>query len=396
MTFPSMTFKALGSLVLAVAVAMLSVPADAQGPIRIGASLSLTGTYAKLGKNQHEGYQLCIKDVNARGGLLGRKAELVMYDDQSLPATAVRLYEKLITEDKVDAVMGPYSSPVSEAAANVTEKYKKVMVAPLAATTSIFKKGRKYIFMVISPAESYLEGLIDTAAKRGLKTVAVINEDTLFSKAAAAGAVELAKKKGMQVVYQEAYPKGNTDFSALLTKVKAANPDVIAAGTYFDDAVALTRQMKELNVNPKMYGVTVGGDLPEFYDVLKQNAEYIYGATQWEHTLPYPGNQEFFDAYKKEFNHEPSYHSAAGYAGCIIYAEAVKRAASLDADKVREQLLKLETKTMFGEYKVDADGYQTAHKMVTFQWQGEKKVTVWPDDLAQAKPRFPTPPWNQR
>jgi branched-chain amino acid transport system substrate-binding protein len=391
-----MTFKALGSLVLAVAVAMLSVPADAQGPIRIGASLSLTGTYAKLGKNQHEGYQLCIKDVNARGGLLGRKAELVMYDDQSLPATAVRLYEKLITEDKVDAVMGPYSSPVSEAAANVTEKYKKVMVAPLAATTSIFKKGRKYIFMVISPAESYLEGLIDTAAKRGLKTVAVINEDTLFSKAAAAGAVELAKKKGMQVVYQEAYPKGNTDFSALLTKVRAANPDVIAAGTYFDDAVALTRQMKELNVNPKMYGVTVGGDLPEFYDVLKQNAEFIYGATQWEHTLPYPGNQEFFDAYKKEFNHEPSYHSAAGYAGCIIYAEAVKRAGSLDADKVREQLLKLEMKTMFGEYKVDADGYQTAHKMVTFQWQGEKKVTVWPDDLAQAKPRFPTPPWNQR
>jgi branched-chain amino acid transport system substrate-binding protein len=391
-----MTFKALGALALTVAVAVISLPADAQGPIRIGASLSLTGTYAKLGKNQHEGYQLCIKDLNAKGGLLGRKAELVVYDDQSMPATAVRLYEKLITEDKVDAVMGPYSSPVTEASANVTEKYKKVMVAPLAATTSIFKKGRKYIFMVISPAEVYLEGLIDMAAKRGLKTVAVVNEDTLFSKAAASGAVELAKKKGLQVVFTEAYPKGNTDFSALLTKIKAANPDVLAAATYFDDAVALTRQMKELNVSPKMYGVTVGGDLPEFYDTLKQNAEYIYGATQWEHTLPYPGNQEFFETYKKEFNHEPSYHSAAGYAGCLIYAEAVKRAGALDADKVREQLLKLEMKTMFGEYKVDADGYQTAHKMVTFQWQGEKKVTVWPDELAQAKPRFPTPPWNQR
>ena len=391
-----MTFKALGALALAAAVAVISLPADAQGPIRIGASLSLTGTYAKLGKNQHEGYQLCIKDLNAKGGILGRKAELVVYDDQSMPATAVRLYEKLITEDKVDAVMGPYSSPVSEASANVTEKYKKVMVAPLAATTSIFKKGRKYIFMVISPAEGYLEGLIDMAAKRGLKTVAVVNEDTLFSKAAAAGAAEQAKRKGLQVVFTEAYPKGNTDFSALLTKIKAANPDVLAAATYFDDAVALTRQMKELNVSPKMYGVTVGGDLPEFYDTLKQNAEYIYGATQWEYTLPYPGNQEFFDAYKKEFNHEPSYHSAAGYAGCLIYAEAVKRAGSLDADKVREQLLKLEMKTMFGEYKVDADGYQTAHKMVTFQWQGEKKVTVWPDELAQGKPRFPTPPWNQR
>jgi branched-chain amino acid transport system substrate-binding protein len=391
-----MTSKSLGALALAVVLAVISVPAVAQSPIRIGASLSLTGTYAKLGKNQHEGYQLCIKELNAKGGLLGRKVDLVVYDDQSMPPTAVRLYEKLITEDKVDAVMGPYSSPVSEAAANVTEKYKKVMVAPLAATTSIFKKGRKYIFMVISPAEGYLDGLVDMASKRGLKTIAVINEDTLFSKAAAAGAIELAKKKGLQVVYQEAYPKGNQDFSALLTKIRAANPDVIAAATYFDDAVALTRQMKELNVNPKMYGVTVGGDLPEFYDTLKQNAEFIYGATQWEHTLPYPGNQEFFDAYKKDFGHEPSYHSAAGYAGCVIYAEAVKRANSLDADKVREQLLKLETKTIFGEYKVDADGFQVAHKMVTFQWQGEKKITVWPDDLAQAKPRFPTPPWNQR
>src|ERR671934_1623840 len=345
-----MTRTSAGALLLASVMLALTVPVAAQGPIRVGASLSLTGTYAKLGKNQHEGYQLCQKDVNAKGGVLGRKIDFVVYDDQSMPATAVRLYEKLITDDKVDAVMGPYSSPVTEAAVNVTEKYKKVMVAPLAATTSIFKKGRKYIFMVISPAEGYLEGLVDMAARRGLKTVAVVNEDTLFSKAAASGAVELAKKKGMQVVFEEAYPKGNTDFSALLTKLKATNADVIAAATYFDDAVALTRQMRELNVNPKMYGVTVGGDLPEFYDTLKGNAEYVYGSTQWEPVLNYPGNKEFFEAYKKDFGHEPSYHSTAGYAGCLIYAEGVKRAGTLDSDKVRDALLKLETRTMFGEY----------------------------------------------
>ncbi len=395
-----MTSKILGALIAALAVLAAGISGEAQGPIRIGASLSLTGTYAKLGKNQHEGYKLCEKDLNAKGGLLGRKIEFVVYDDQSTPATAVRLYEKLITEDKVEGVMGPYSSPVTEASVNVTEKYKKVMVAPLAATTSIFKrpadKKRHYVFMVISPAEVYLEGLIDTAAKRGLKTVAVVNEDTLFSKAAASGAVELAKKRGMQVVFQEAYPKGNTDFSALLTKVKSLNPDVIAAATYFDDAVALTRQMRELDVNPRAYGVTVGGDLPEFYDTLKTNADFIYGATQWEHVLPYPGNSEFFEAYKKEFGHEPSYHSTAGYAGCLIHAEAVKRAGSLDADRVREQLFKLEMRTAFGEYKVDQDGFQVAHKMVTFQWQEGKKVVVWPDELAQGKPRFPTPPWNQR
>jgi branched-chain amino acid transport system substrate-binding protein len=140
------------ALLTAAAVLTLAWPAAAQAPIKIGASMSLTGTYAKPGTYQKEGYELCAQEVNDRGGVLGRKVEFVFYDDQSMPPTGVRLYEKLITEDKVDVVMGPYSSAISEAVANVTEKYKKVMVAPLAATTSIFKKGRKYAFMVISPA----------------------------------------------------------------------------------------------------------------------------------------------------------------------------------------------------------------------------------------------------
>src|SRR5438309_4791208 len=107
-----MTFKTVGVFVAGIAVlAATAAVVDAQGPIRIGASMSLTGTYAKLGRNQHEGYKLCEKDLNAMGGLLGRKVEFVVYDDQSTPATAVRLYEKLITEDMVDGVMGPYSSP---------------------------------------------------------------------------------------------------------------------------------------------------------------------------------------------------------------------------------------------------------------------------------------------
>jgi branched-chain amino acid transport system substrate-binding protein len=392
------SWKRLAPLALAgVVFASLPLPVAAQIPIKIGASMSVTGTYAKPGTYQKQGYDVCIDELNAKGGILGRKVELVIYDDQSTPATAVRLYEKLITEDKVDAVMGPYSSAVSEAVANVTEKYRKVMVAPLAATTSIFKKGRKYIFMVITPAENYLDGLIDMAAKRGLKTVAIIHEDTLFPKASAAGTVEAAKKRGMQVVLQEAYPKGNTDFSALLVKIKATNPDVIAAGTYFDDAVAITRQMKELNVNPKMFGLTVGGDLPEFYDLLKQNAEYVYGSTQWDESLPYPGQKEFLAAYKAKFKgQEPSYHTAAGYAGCLIYAEAVKKAGTLDADKVRDQLLKMEIKTAFGEYKVEPDGFQIAHKMVMLQWQDGKRIVVWPDDLANGKMRYPTPEWGKR
>ncbi len=388
--------KTVGALVVGLMVLAFSHAASAQGPIRIGASLSFTGTYAKPAKYGHEGYQLCVKELNARGGLLGRKVELVIYDDRSEAQTGLRLYEKLITEDKVDVVMGPYSSPITEAVVNITEKYRKVMVAPLASTTSIFKKGRKYIFMVVSPAEVYLEGVIELAAARGLKTVAILNEDTLFAKSAAVGTADLARKKGMQVVFQESYPKGITDFSATLTKVKAVNPDLVAAATYFDDAVALTRQMRELNVNPKMLGTTVGGDLPEFYDLLKQQAEYVYGASQWEPMLPYSGQKEFVEAYRKEFGREPSYHAASVYGGCLVFAEAVKRAGTLDADRLREVLLKLEMRTAFGDYKVDADGFQIAHKMVISQWQDGKKIVVWPEDLKTGEPRFPTPAWNRR
>ncbi len=390
--------NALARFAPALAIlAGLVAPAGAQAPIKIGASLSLSGTYSSPGQNHHRGYQLCQKHVNERGGVLGRKVEFVLYDDQSKPDTGVRLYEKLITQDKVDVIMGPYSSPITEAVANVTEKYKMPMVAPMASTTSIFKKGRKFIFMVQSPAEVYLEGLIDLAAKKRLKTAAIVNEDTLFPKATVQGTIELAKKKGLQVVFVEAYPKGHTDFSAILTKVRAANPDVLGAATYFDDAVAITRQMRELNVNPKMYGVTVGGDLPKFYELLSRNAEFVYGATQWEPELPYPGAKEFTEAYKKEFpGADLSYHSAGGYAGCMVLVEAIKRVGSLDAEKIRDAILKMDLNNVYGGFKVDQDGFQVLHKMVMFQWQEGKKVIVWPDELASGKARFPTPPWSQR
>jgi branched-chain amino acid transport system substrate-binding protein len=401
-TLPFVQGDPMPSKLKAILVVLLcalgtALVAEAQAPIRIGASLSLTGTYAALGQNQQRGYQLCAKHVNDKGGVLGRKIDFVLYDDQSQPATGVRLYEKLITQDKVDVVLGPYSSAITEAVANVNEKYKMPMVAPMASTTSIFKKGRKFIFMVQSPAEVYLEGLIDVAASKGLKTLALINEDTLFPKATVQGTIELAKKKGLQVVFVEAYPKGNTDFSAILTKVRAANPDVLGAATYFDDAVAITRQMKELNVNPKMYGVTVGGDLPKFYELLGRNAEFVYGATQWEPELPYPGAKEFNESYGKEFpGADLSYHSAGGYAGCQILVDAIKRAGSLDGEKIRDAILKMDLDTVYGGFKVDQDGFQVSHKMVMFQWQDGKKVIVWPDELAAGKARFPTPPWNQR
>jgi branched-chain amino acid transport system substrate-binding protein len=402
--------RAKSALFVVFCAVTVAGAAHAEAPIRIGASLSLTGSYAALGQNQLRGYQLCVKHTNEQGGVLGRKLELIVEDDQSKAAVAVGIYEKLITKDKVDAILGPYSSPITEAVANLSEKYRMPMVAAGAASSSIFKKGRKFVFMNYSSAEAYLEGLVDIAVKRGLKTVAILNEDSLFPKASAQGAVELAKKKGLQIVLTQSYPKGTTDFTALLRKVATAKPDVIAAATYFDDAVAITRGLKALDVSPKLFGVTVGGDVPKFHEVLARDAEFVYGASQWLPELvtlragglipiarQYPGAAEFVEAHDKEFPGAGlSYHTVAGYGGCQIFLEAVKRAGSLDGNHVRNEILKLDTHTAYGAFKVDEGGFQVAHKMVTFQWQDGKKVIVWPEELAADRPRFPTPPWHAR
>jgi branched-chain amino acid transport system substrate-binding protein len=402
--------KVFARTLLAALVWAIAPITEAQPPIRIGASLSQTGVYAALGQNLLRGYQLCVKHTNDKGGVLGRKLELLVYDDGSDPATAVRLYDKLIIQDKVDLVLGPYGSPISEAVADVTEKHKMPMVAPIAATTSIYRKGRRFIFGMLPPSEVFLEGLIDLAAKRGLRTVALINVDELYARAAARGAVELARQKGLHVVFTEAYPLGNTDFAAILGKVRAANPDVLGGATRFEDAVAITRQLKALNVNPRIVGLTVGVDTLKFYETLGRDAEFVYGVSPWVPELvelragglipiarQYPGAREFVESYKKAYpGADSSYHVAAGYGGCEILVEAIRRAGSLDSAKLREAILKTDRNTVFGGFRVDRDGIQVAHKMLLFQWQDGKKVIVWPEELAPGKPRFPTPPWSQR
>jgi branched-chain amino acid transport system substrate-binding protein len=398
-----------GVVILVLAIAPFAV-VEAQKPIRIGASASKTGTYAALGQNQLRGYELCVKHTNEKGGLLGRKVELVVEDDQSQPATAVRIYERLITQEKVDLVLGPYGSPMTVPVANVTERHRMPMVAPTIGTSSFFKEGRRFIFMVFSPGEVYLEGFVELVARNGLKTIALIGEDSIFPHAVVKGASELAKKRGLQVVFVEHYPKGTRDFSAILRRVGAKAPDALGAASYFDDALAITRQMRELNLNVRIYAATIGPGQPEFYKRLERSAEFVYGPSQWEKEFvtiragglipiarQYPGAREFVEAHDREYpGADLSYHTATGYAGCQVLTEAVKRAGSLDREKIRDAILKLDFDTVFGAFKVDPDGLQIAHKMVTIQWQDGKRVIVWPEELAPGKPRFPTPPWSQR
>jgi len=386
------TVCALIGLCAIFAAATVS-PSAAQQAIRIGATTALTGEASIQGAYVREGYLFCQKHVNEKGGVLGRQIEFVIYDDASNGKTAAGLYEKLIVEDKVDAVMGPYGSAITEAVADVNEKHRKLMIAPTAGTTSIWEKNRRYLIMVLSPNEAAAEGLLDLAARNGLKTVAVIQQDALVPNAIIKGASALAKSKGLELVFHETYRTSPSDFTERLKKATAAKPDVlVAASIRFEDLLAITRKLKELDLNIRMVSAVPYGLLPDYYKQLGKDAEFVYSGSFWDASLPYPGNQQFVAAYENEFKHAPSVQSAAGYTGCQLLIDAIRRTGSLDSEKLREALLTLRTKTLFGDFAVDERGYQTAHKAVTIQWQDGKQVVVWPDEVASGKPRFPTPP----
>src|SRR5262245_1534059 len=366
-------------------------------PLRVGATMSITGkAYSVQGGYGREGYLLCQKHLNAQGGLLGRSIELVIYDDESDGKTAAHLYEKLITEDKVDAILGPYGTAITEAVADIPDRHRKVMVAANAATSSIWEKGRQNLIMVLAPIDSASLGLLDIAAHRGLKKVAILSQDALLPKAVAKGAHDLARSKGLDVVFSETYATGTTDFAALLARVKNTAPDaLVAASVRLDDLVTIIRQMRQVDLNVKMTSGLPYGLLPEFYQQLGKDAEFVYSATFWESGLPNPGNREFVTAYEAEFKRAPAVQSANSYAGCQIFAEVVRRAGTADSDKLRATLVSRGIKDVLGDFAVDQRGFQIGQKAVTIQWQDGKQAVVWPDELA-SNPRFPTPNWADR
>jgi branched-chain amino acid transport system substrate-binding protein len=388
-------FGTVGSLALALTVLAAEARAQTPDTIRIGATMSETGALATQGTAARNGYRLCERHVNQRGGLLGRPIRFIIHDDRSDPALAAELYEQLITGERVDAVMGPYGSTHTEAVAPVTERHRMVHISPLAATSSIWEQGRRYLFMVLPPAELFLAGLIDMADERGLTRVAVLQEDALFPRAAGAAAAERARERGMKVVLHETYPRGTTDFAELLERVRVDGVEVLAmAASTLSDFVLVVEQMAQHGVDVAMFGTT--GAVAEFQQALGAKAEYAYGLSAWEPGLPYPGIDRFVRAYRDAFGLEPSFHAAGGYGACQLFTEAAERAGSLDAEALRAALLGLRTRTVFGDFEVDARGYQTANRGVFVQWQDGRKVVVWPADVATAEPRFPTPGWGER
>lgn len=364
-------------------------------PIRIGATMSLTGSLSTQGVAAHNGYRLCEEDLNNAGGLLDRPVEFIIYDDESSSERAVELYSQMITEEGVHAVMGPYGSTLTEAVAPVTEQHRMVHVSPLAATTSIWEQGREYLFMVLPPAELFLAGVIDMADSNGLTRVAVIQQNALFPRAAGSGAAELAEERGMNVVINETYETGTEDFSELIERMRDKEVEVVAmAASALDDFIKVMRQMNELDVNVKMFGTS--GAVNQFRDELGELAEYAYGLSAWEPVLDNPGIEDFTESYREKFGLEPSFHAAGAYGSCELFAEAVRQAGSMNQELIRNKLLSLEMRTVFSEYAVDERGYQTANTGLIIQWQDGEKVVVWPDEVATAEARYPTPEWAER
>ena len=399
-----MTQCVLRNTVAALATLLLFVSATARADHRpnkevvVGGAISQTGRFAEPAGRQVNSIKMWVDEVNGRGGLLGHKINLVLLDDKSDTQTAVKLYEKLITEDKVDVLLAPYSSAITEAVANVNERYRIPFVAYGASSSTIWEKGRKYIFSIVAVAEDYQKGSLHLAKQIGVNKIAIIGEDSLFPRQAGIGARQWADRLGLQVVLQENYPQKHTDFTALLQKIKAAGAEAIISNSYFADAAAQLRQMSELNLNFKLFSGTVGPGLPNFAEQLGSIAEYVLGFSQWEplpDVLKHPGMKEFVAEYEKRFGEKPNYHAGGTYGALQVTEAALKKAGSFDNEKLRDALASIEVATVFGRYKVDAKGMND-HEGLTFQILEGKRRVVYPEKWAEAKPTLPMPDWNKR
>lgn len=364
----------------------------------VGGAISQTGRYSEPAGRQLNSVKLYVQQLNDRGGLLGHQVKLMMLDDKSDKQTSIKLYEKLITDDKVDLLLAPYSSGITDAVANVTERYKMPIVAYGAASSVIWKKGRKYIFSLVDIAENYQKGALHLAKQIGVTKIAIIGEDSLFPRMSREGAEKWAKELGIEVVLAENYSsRKQGDYTALLKKIESLGAQAIVSNSYFDDAAAQIRQLKEQNINLKMFASTVGPGLPRFAKDLGPTAEYVLGFSQWEPVLAlgHPGMKEFIDAYKAAYGEAPNYHAGTAYAAMQIFEAAVNDAGSFDNEAIRDALAKIKVETVIGSYKVNEEGLNS-HQGLTFQIQDGKRVIVWPPEQAEAKPRLPMPPWDQR
>lgn len=366
------------------------MPIAAAEPVKIGVTLGLTGKYAEMSDMQMKGFRLWEKDVNSRGGILGRQVRIIIYDDKSNPSTAMSLYEHIISADKADFVFGPYSSEITEAILPVTEKHAYPVLISGASADRLWQKGYTNAFGMYTPASKYTTGFFEMLVMNGLKDVAIIHADDSFSTNVAEGAKKWAERFGLKVVLYEGVKKGSPNLEDAAKKTKASAAHIVIVCGHFDEAVNMRLALKRIGWHPKAYFASVGPVMQAFHDRLKSDAEYVFSSSQWEHhggLLPHSCH-EFYHSYIRTYKAEPSYHAATAYAAGQILESAVKKAGSLDKNKIRNILSAMDAVTIIGRYGVDRTGMQIKHFNLIIQWQKGKKELVWPEELRTAKPIF--------
>ncbi|HAC60168.1 amino acid ABC transporter substrate-binding protein [Parvibaculum sp.] len=397
-----------GLLLGAVLTLTGAANAEEAGVIRLGAAVSLTGKYSSNGAFTRNGYDLAVKRINEEGGVTvdGKPymLEIVYYDDESTPARGAQLVERLIQQDGVKYLLGPYSSGLTEAIAPVTEKYGVPMVEANGAAVSLFRKGYRYLFAVLSTTDQYLRGAVDLAAKvnedPSSLRVAMAFENDPFSQDVREGVMEDTAKYGMKVVIDDKLPPELNDMSATLTKAKVLKPDLLLVSGHDKGAALTVRQLADQRVDVPMTAIT-HCDSAQIAEKFGAAAEYTLCAAQWASTLKY--EDELFGSasdyavhYEETYGHAAPYQAAESSAAVQVFADAFERAGSLDPEAVRDALSQTDMMTFYGPIKFDETGKNVSKPTVLFQVQDGKYVVVYPQEFAEAEFRWPTPAWSER
>ncbi|MDD9910737.1 MAG: amino acid ABC transporter substrate-binding protein [Ahrensia sp.] len=402
----------LKTIALAVSAMMASAgyaaAADCE-PLNIGAAISLTGKYATNGVHTQNGYEFAIKKIDEAGGVkIGDKCynfKITYYDDESKGDRAATLAERLINQDGMQYMLGPYSSGMTKAIAPVTEKYQIPMIEAEGASRSLFNKGYKYLFAVLSTSEQYLASAVTLMAEKAGELgkdvkdikVAIAVENDPFSLDIRAGVLEDAERAGMQVVIDEKLPRDLSDMSAILTKVKLVKPDLLIVSGHSKGAATAVRQIGEQQIDTPMIALT-HCEAADVVGNFGAAANGILCSTQWAETLSYEDplfgtaanwEQEFKETYPEYKDKTVPYQSAQASAAVYVFKDAFERAGTLDKEKVREAIAQTDMKTFYGDIRFSEAGNNIAKPMVLRQIQDGKYNVVAPSEFASHKVDFP-------
>ena len=362
--------------------------------ILVGATVSLEGKYKPTSGMITDAYRLWEKQVNARGGLLGRPVRLILYDDHSEPSLVDGLYEKLISEDRVDLVLSPYGTPLTLPASSVSERHRRVMLAAAASGKAIWERGYRHVFGVYALADRYFIGQLDLMARHGLNTVSIIYENSPFNSDVADGASAWAERFGITLAMKSAFTDGALELPGLLEAAARHNAHGLIVSAYPADLYRALRLMQDRQWRPGATGMPIAPTMPDFMDKAGPIGEGVFGPSQWEpdERIPFPGTRQFISDFVAFSGRQPSYHAGSAYAACGILEAVVRQIGAIDHEKIRERVAAMDTVTVIGRFKVDATGKQIGHNPLLVQWQQGRKEIVYPVKMRTAPAIFSTSP----